>query len=218
MNKFNELNLELRSSEKHVGEWLWPADEFIAWSYLHKQSWDLPLRISRFCKNKKLVLQAGGNAGLYPKQYSKLFDVVITVEPDYRNFYCLTFNVPERNVFKFQSCLGNENKFLNLDYNEKYKETNRGAMKVNGEGIIPQITIDSLGLTPDLIHLDIEGYEGPALEGAEHTLKNSSPIIVLETNGSGDQYNWKQEKIDQLLFSYGYRIIENWGHDTIYGK
>lgn len=218
MNKFNELNLELRSSEKHGGEWLWPSDDFIAWKYLHKQSWDLPSRISKFCKNKKIVFQAGGNAGLYPKQYSKLFDIVITVEPDFRNFFCLAYNVPEQNVFKFQACVGNENKFLNLGYNEKYKETNRGGLKVVGSGIIPQITIDSFGLTPDLIHLDIEGYEGPALEGAEITLKKSSPIIVLETNGSGDQYGWKQEKIDNMLKSYGYDIIETWGHDTIYGK
>lgn len=218
MNVFKKLNLDFRESEKHGGEWLWPADDHIAWRYLNKQSWDLPTRISNFCKNKNLVVQAGGNAGLYPKQYSKLFNIVITVEPDFRNFFCLTHNVPDYNVFKIQACLGNENKFLNLGYNEKYKETNRGGMKVDGLGIIPQITIDSLGLQPDLIHLDIEGYEGPALEGAKKTLIQFSPIVVLETNGSGDQYGWKQEKIDQLLYSYGYKIIETWGHDTIYGK
>ena len=91
-------------------------------------------------------------------------------------------------------------------------------MKVSGLGKIPQITIDSLNLNPDLIHLDIEGYEGFAIEGAKETLTKYSPIVVLETNGSGDQYGWPQEKIDNLLKSYGYTILETWGHDTVYGK
>lgn len=218
MDTFKKLNLEIRKSDRHGGDWLWPADDTIAWRYLHKGSWDLPTRISKFCKNKNVVIQAGGNAGLYPKQYSSLFDVVITIEPDFRNFFCLTHNVYEQNVFKIQACLGNENKFLNLGYNEKYQETNRGGMKVAGAGNIPQIKIDSLDIKPDLIHLDIEGYEGPALEGAAATLKKHSPIVVLETNGSGDTYGWPQHRIDKLLESYGYFIIETWGHDTIYGK
>lgn len=218
VNTFKNLNLEFRNSKCHGEEWLWPADDIVAWKYLNKSSWDLPQRISQFCTKKNIVIQAGGNAGLYPKQYSKLFDITVTIEPDYRNFFCLAYNVPESNVFKIQACLGNSSSLLNLNYNKKYQETNRGGMKVSGHGIIPQITIDSLGLTPDLIHLDIEGYEGPALEGAENTLKTSSPIVVLETNGSGDQYGWKQNKIDRLLNTYGYNIIETWGHDTIYGK
>lgn len=218
MNKLTELNLEFRSSEHYGGEWLWPAEEFIAWKYLHKGARDLPKKIANICKNKNLVLQAGGNAGLYPKEYSKLFDIVITIEPDHRNFFCLTYNVEETNVSKIQACLGNSNDFLNLDYNEKYKETNRGGMKVSGTGKIPQITIDSLKLKPDLIHLDIEGYEGFAIEGAKETLTTYSPVVVLETNGSGDAYGWPQEKIDNLLKSYGYKIIEEWGHDTVYGK
>jgi FkbM family methyltransferase len=218
MNKLSELNLEFRTSDYYGGEWLWPADEFIAWRYLHKSAKELPKKISSICKNKGVVLQAGGNAGLYPKEYSKIFDIVITIEPDNRNFFCLTHNVEETNVFKIQACLGNSNEFLDLVYNEKYKETNRGGMKVSGLGKIPQITIDSLNLNPDLIHLDIEGYEGFAIEGAKETLTKYSPIVVLETNGSGDQYGWPQEKIDNLLKSYGYTILETWGHDTVYGK
>jgi FkbM family methyltransferase len=212
-----DYNLEFRPSDKHSGEWLWPADEFIAWRYLHKSSWDLPARISNICKDRSLVIQAGGNGGLYPKQYSQLFDTVLTFEPDYRNFTCLSYNVPELNVFKFQACLGNESKFLNFGYNPRWENENRGAMKVQPLGnTVPQITIDSLNVNPSLIHLDIEGYEGFAIEGAEKTIKRSRPVIVLETNGSGDEYGWPQEKIDSLILSWGYKILVDWGHDKVY--
>jgi FkbM family methyltransferase len=218
MTTIVDYNLEFRSSNKHGGEWLWPADEFIAWRYLHKGSWDLPARISNICKDRSLVIQAGGNGGLYPKQYSQLFDTVLTFEPDYRNFTCLSYNVPELNVFKFQAFLGNESKFLNFGYNPRWENENRGAMKVQPSGNkVPQLTIDSLDVNPSLIHLDIEGYEGFAIEGAEKTIKRSRPIIVLETNGSGDEYGWPQEKIDSLILSWGYKILVDWGHDKVYG-
>lgn len=212
-----EHNLEFRVSERHGGQWLWPADEHLAWRYLHKTSWDLPARISNLVDNRSLVIQAGGNGGLYPKQYSKLFETVLTFEPDYRNFTCLSYNVPEQNVFKFQTCLGNESKFLNFGYNPRWEHENRGAMKVQTTGnLVPQITIDSLNVSPALIHLDIEGYEGFAIQGAEKTIKRSQPIIVLETNNSGDEYGWPQEKIDNLIFSFGYRVLVDWGHDKVY--
>ena len=197
----------------------WPSEEVGAWKALTKEdNWNLPSRIFSYCKGNNLVIQAGGNAGIYPKKYSKLFKTVITIEPDYRNFCCLTQNITEENVFKFQACIGNENKFLDLGYRGGYTPKNRGKMRVQGPGIIPQITIDSLNMNPDLIHLDIEGYEGFALQGAEKTLTTGNAIVVLETNGSGNEYGWPQEKIDQLLDSYGYKVLENWGHDTIYSK
>jgi len=212
-----KLNLEFRESKAHGGSWLWPNDDTVAWSYLNKAAHrHLPHKISQFCDRKSLVIQAGGNAGLYPKQYASLFQQVITIEPDYRNFFCLCYNVPDANVFKFQACLGDSNKMLGLDYNPRWNNENRGAMKVSSSGIIPQITIDSFNLAPDLIHLDIEGYEGFALNGAIDTITKHKPLIVLETNGSGDEYGWPQNKIDELLFSLGYKILENWGHDTVY--
>jgi FkbM family methyltransferase len=214
---FNELNLEFRSSRRHAGTWLWPKEDIWAWKWLNKIGhWDLPIQINNFCRSKKLVIQAGGNAGLYPKQYSKIFETVITFEPDYRNFICLTENVKELNVVKYQAALGDEESYIELETNPRWDETNTGALKVKGIGNIKQVTIDSFNLEPSLIHLDIEGFEGFALLGAEKTIKQYKPLIVLETNGSGDEYGWPQEKIDNLLFSWGYKIEIKWEHDTVY--
>jgi FkbM family methyltransferase len=211
------LKLEYRFSKKHGRQFLWPNDDVWAWKWLNKLAhWDLPLQISKFCPKKTLVIQAGGNAGLYPYQYGKLFANVITFEPDPRNYYCLCHNVPDQHVVKYQAAIGNTNEFISLTTNSKWDITNSGALQTVIGGTIPQKTIDSLKVNPDLIHLDIEGFEAFALIGAEHTIKNAKPLVVLETNGSGDAYEWSQEKIDQLLSSWGYIILERWEHDTIY--
>jgi len=182
-----DLNLEYRESRRHLGKWLWPVEDIWAWKWLNKIGhFDLPIQISKLVSSKDLVIQAGGNCGLYPKQYSKIFNNVVTIEPDSRNFFCLCENVKENNVVKYQKAL------------------------------IEQITIDSLNLAPSLIHLDIEGFEGFALLGAKDTITKHRPLIVLETNGSGDEYGWPQEKIDELLYVWGYKIIQKWDHDTVY--
>lgn len=217
MTMFDDLGLEFRSSRRHGGEWLWPKEDIWAWKWLNKIGhWDLPQQISKLCPNKNLVIQAGGNAGLYPKQYSKLFKQVITCEPDERNFFCLSQNVLEDNVIKHRCALGDTISNVGLKANAAWDYTNMGALKIVDNGDIPQITIDSLDLNPDLIHLDIEGFEGPALIGAKETIKKFKPIIVLETNDSGDEYGWPQDKIDRLLFSWGYQIRVKWDHDTVY--
>ena len=85
-------------------------------------------------------------------------------------FYCLNLNVTSPNVFKYQSCLGNSRDLVAL----KIKAKNRGKNFVNGSGVIPTLLIDDLNLEVcDLIHLDIEGYELFALQGAIKTIKKS---------------------------------------------
>ena len=85
--------------------WCWPKDDVNTWAFLLKH-FDLPQQISNHVSNKRVVVQAGGNCGLYPKQYGKLFDTVYTFEPDWLNFYCLVRNCPDDNIIKAQACLG----------------------------------------------------------------------------------------------------------------
>jgi FkbM family methyltransferase len=47
----------------------------------------------------------------------------------------------------------------------------------------PMITIDSLGLAPTLIKIDVEGMEADVLNGATETIRRHSPILYVENNG-----------------------------------
>ena len=221
-------NLEYRQGPYIEGKWLWPKEDTLCWKFFNdheKKEWEhlginyhFPHEILKLLTDskKRIAIQAGGNCGLYAKLYSKVFEKVITFEPDHRWFICLTHNADEKNIFKFQTALGNDNIPVSLiapDFNGK---ENLGAIYIQDNGIIPKIKIDSLGIDPDLIHLDIEGSEWEALLGAQDTIQRSKPLIVVEWNQSGKKYGWTDEKIEELFKSFDYILYKEWSRDRAY--
>ena len=210
-----EDKIELRN-----GYW-WPKHDYGCWNFLLKRL-EVPNCISEYVADKRVLVQAGGNAGLYTKLYSGLFDRVYTFEPDHLNFICLVKNTAS-NVIKFQACLGNEKKFVSLTENVEYfkdkkrKKYNTGSHFISGIGNVPMLKVDDLELDRcDLIHLDIEGYEGPALEGAAKTIQKFCPVIAVELNGHGERYGWSDQNTVDLLNSYGYRQVGKIFEDVIF--
>lgn len=143
-----------------------------------------------FCSNKRVVIQAGGNQGMYPKMYSHFFERVYTFEPDVVSYNILKQNITETNVVHSNQGLSNQVGKAHLHVNPS--RCNNGIHKIvhvedtyhdNETVIIDTITIDSLNLPHvDLIHLDIEGHEDDALRGAEITIQNCLPVIISESN------------------------------------
>lgn len=191
--------------------WYWPKTDTNCWNYMNQYP-DVPQKIAQYLdpSKRKTIVQAGGNAGFYPKQYATLFDTVYTFEPDWLNFYCLNLNVPAANVIKNQCCLGDTHQMVGLNV----KEVNRGKNFVNGNGIYPVYRIDDLILDEcSAIQLDIEGYEYYALLGARETIQKFHPLIVIEVwekldNRFGKHIN---KKTHEFLTSLGYTHI-----DTLY--
>lgn len=60
------------------------------------------------------------------------------------------------------------------------------SLATEGEAQVESVTIDmyakSMRRPPDLIKLDLEGFEYPAILGAKATIDSASPIIICETN------------------------------------
>jgi FkbM family methyltransferase len=179
-----------------------------------------PRFISKFCKNKKTVIQAGGNCGIYSQIYSEIFETVYTFEPDPINFFCLVQNIKNNNVIKFQSCLGQSHKLVSVEIDQKIinkKGYNCGTFQISGTGNIPTLKIDDLALEScDLIHLDIEGFEGFAIQGAIETIKKFKPVICLEINGLLKNYGWDHQKLNNLVLSLGYEFNTITESDHVY--
>lgn len=193
--------------------YLWPKSDTKCWNYMLTHS-DLPVKISKLIKEKNVVVQAGGNAGYYVKEYSKIFNWVYTFEPEPLNFYCLTHNADSQNVFKYQACLGDTRNLVDLNI----KEGNRGKNYIKGSGKIPTMMIDDLGLNEcNLIHLDIEGYELFALKGAKKTLEKCRPVIVIEYfEKCATRFNYTLNDVEQFMSSSGYKLETTFDEERVY--
>ncbi len=153
------------------GAWDGPVDD---WLTSHKRLY------LELVENRRCVVQAGGNLGLYPRLLSELFDVVYTFEPDPLNFHHLVLNCQRENIIKIQAAVGYD---LDPVIVERLTMENVGMHRVVKieHPAIPQLRIDFLNLRIcDLIALDVEGYEFNALRGAEETIDRCKPVIATE--------------------------------------
>ena len=128
-----------------------------------------------------------------------------TFEPDPDNFYCLKQNCDLVNIVAFQCALGSKVGTACLHNDRK----NFGANYIVEKSDIKTrvLTIDNLGIIPDVIHLDVEGYETNVLKGAKETIEKFSPLLVLET---ADE--------DYVIGKLGYTNVGKIGADTIFRK
>lgn len=194
--------------------YLWPAKDEYCYQATIGQVDDLNLAI-QFCKKKDVVIQAGGNCGIWPKELSSHFKWVYTFEPDADNFVCLVNNAPEYNIIRTQAVLGDKN----IPVGMSIDHTNIGAHCVAGVGVIPQIRIDDLNLPAcDFMQLDIEGYEFNALLGAENTIKKYNPVLMLENKGHEKRYGVADGAMQDWLEALGYKLKVKVGRDIILVK
>jgi FkbM family methyltransferase len=163
---------------------------------------------------RKVVVQAGGNAGFYIRKYANMFERVYTFEPEPLNFLALSMNCDYPNVVKFNACVGNEHRFLALNHHAH----DVGATHVQGVGHIPTFRIDDLELDRcDLIQLDTEGYEYFGLLGAEQTIKKFKPVISIEWYEPWAQrYGINFDMIKSFLDQYGYKQVATYATDLVY--
>lgn len=161
-----------------------------------------------------VCIQAGGHVGAYPKEYARHFDKVYTFEPNAESFYCLAQNVIEPNVIKFQAFLaGMAGVHGSLDHTQGEAD-NFGAWHIKPGGDAISMTIDQLHLKPDLIQLDVEGYELYALKGAAFTIAAHKPTVIIECKSFS--HNKEPELAHDWLIERGYRQVGAVNHDRIY--
>jgi FkbM family methyltransferase len=189
-----------------------PASDQVCLISSREEIGDLDVVVS-FCKGHDVAVQAGGNVGLWPNQLSGDFQTVYTFEPDAHNFACLAWNTRMRtNIVRMQAALGDKPGLVGMHV----FENNSGAHQVEGPGIIPMITIDSLSLPAcDLIYLDIEGHEPQALFGARNTLARFKPVVAIEDKNLCAVPHLRDEAL-AMLERMGYRQVASLHRDKVF--
>jgi len=191
---------------------LWPREDVGAAAAVFRTRTDLDAAY-KHCAKFDVAVQAGGNCGVWPEAMGLKFKTVYTFEPDPVNFRCLCSNAPAENIIKLNAALGFGRGTIGLTS----RPDNCGALQVDGAGSIPTLRIDDLGLGDcDLIYLDIEGFELPALMGAAVTIGLHRPVIAVEDKGMSERYGVKVGEIEEWAReTIGYQVIERVNRDLI---
>jgi len=200
------------------GGWIWPALDQISWEYQNEFQ-DLAQHVLPHVKDRRVMIQAGGNCGFMLSKFVGEFEHVYTFEPDPVNFYCLNQNLQNENVIKLQACLGKDrNPVRTQQLFREGKPNDTGGVHVSGAGYVPSILIDDLNLPYcDLIQLDVEGYEYNAILGGLHTIKTHKPVLCVEFCEKWlNKYDSDSNKLLDLLNSMGYSMVEEHGVDKIF--
>ena len=159
-----------------------------------------------FCTQKRVALHIGSHYGFKSKILSEIFDEVHTFDFDNKINQYMKMNINKFNIknIKVNSFgLGSENK--NVETSDYLKKKNiHGPLSnhiiENSKGKHKIKRLDDLKIKNiDLMIIDTEGYELNVLKGGIKTIKNFSPIIIMEIHKKKD-----------LTSRYGYNKIESY--------
>lgn len=168
-----------------------------------------------FLRQGDFFIDIGANAGTYTILASGAVGAkTCSVEPVPQSYEHLIDNINinrlQGHVKKLNIGLGDKNE--KLDFTSDLGATNRVALP-NEKNLI-QVEVKKLdeivnNESPDLLKIDVEGFEMQVLKGGENVLKSSSlKAIIIELGGNGKKYGCKDEEIRDFIISKGFLPYE----------
>lgn len=188
------------------GDW-WPDRDLTC----HSAAYNLhgaDIAIS-LCKKTDLVIQAGGNVGVWPRYLRQSFKRVLTFEPSKENYELMLKNLSGIDVEIHHAALGEKTGKCGIRLNPD----NCGDDQTTDGKEVAVMPIDKLLVDPDLIYLDIQGDELPVLKGATETLKRCSPVVAIEVDGHQMRRHGDPRPFLQGL---GYELVDRAHQDEIF--
>jgi FkbM family methyltransferase len=213
--------MQRRHGVKIINGLRWPEYDTQCAAVVFDSIPDLERAIS-FCRNKRTVIQAGGNCGVWARHLSTVFKRVWTWEPDELNYHCLAHNtMPMKNVFCVLAALGEKPGYGLMIEPEPQ---NCGALQVLTSGIdagkfsieaLDSYGNDQLGIV-DLIYLDLEGFELSAIKGAMKLIQRCQPVIAVEDKGLSERYGVAQGDVVRYIEeTFNYEVCDRYARDIV---
>jgi len=172
------------------------------------------LQFQDYCKkhNKKFnhILDIGAWVGTWSMAMNEYCGRVVAFEPEGLHYECLVKNVGD-DVETHQLAIGAEQKMISLSQDDFTQ-----SRRVVGEGSIPMITVDSLGLDDiDMIKIDVEGYEMEVLKGATKTLE-SVQYLMIELNNNTKKYGSNNIEVEKHIRLLGFELLMGHWPDKVF--
>lgn len=175
--------------------------------------------VLRLVPGRTAAVQAGGCLGVYPEHLAKQFATTYVFEPAPDLFAMMTMNVPVENVVRFQAALGDTRGLVGTSRIRRDGKpgNHEGITHIVPSGTTPTLLLDDLALPVcDLIYLDVEGMELPALKGAAGTLQRCRPVVAIEINKNLRFVGITEAEIVSFLTLHGYRHALSVGSDQAF--
>ena len=180
-----------------------------------------------YVKQWRRALDVGANVGIFSRAFAERFDEVVAFEPIPQTRECLELNVPS-NVRVEPYAVADEPGVLKM-----YRTKGSGASFIcdHPQVMIPEgshlkvgrilevevKTIDSYAFDAvDLIKMDIQGAEYPALVGARETILRHRPVIMVEEKPFSEDHRAFVVKTAEFLMSLGMTPKEKAQSDRIF--
>jgi FkbM family methyltransferase len=165
-----------------------PFEHFCYISGEMVKEFDAFLELAR-CRSR--LLDIGALHGLFSLAftYQRPGAQALAVEPSPLAFPTLLYNIhrnPSCNVRPIEVALGGQNGEIPMRPEWEHLRATKPLGNEDSSLMIPLQTGDALcsreNFAPDLIKIDVEGYEQECLTGLESTLRKSRPLLFLEVH------------------------------------
>lgn len=161
----------------------------------------------RYCERFGVAVDGGAHQGIWTRELMKRFDRVIAFEPVSENRRWIPFGAT---VYPY--ALGEKEQTVGI----KSGTENTGQYHVTPGREVMMVPLDSFHIPCDFLKLDVEGYELPALQGAEQLIKRCKPVVMIEENGLCTRYGIEPLEADEWLKRIGYECVGKMNKDYLY--
>lgn len=182
-------------------------------------------QIIPFVTNFNLAVDGGAMVGVWTLELLKHFRHVDAYEPIDSNADCLVKNLIERapcdhnRVSVYRMALGDKPQDVAFDLEPapvSHHVHVKSKVRV-ADVTVPMVPLDQFSyLNVGLIKLDLEGYELPALRGAEQTINRSQPVVVVEMKNAGKRYGFDDQAIRDWFRDRNYKLVLRLYPDEVY--
>jgi FkbM family methyltransferase len=169
------------------------------------------LFVLHFLRKEDLFVDVGSNVGVYSILAGcETACSVVAIEPIPDTFVKLVDNIRLNNLGGVVEAvnIGLADISGELYFSSSLDTVNHVMAAREGVDVI-RVLVDTLDnicpRCPALLKIDVEGYESKVLIGAINVLRNPSlKVVIVEINGSGDRYGYKNSDISKILTDHGF--------------
>lgn len=174
-----------------------------------RAKWERAIALCR--PHRRVALDIGAHVGMWSIPLSRAFDRVYAFEPHALHRQCFERNLQDRdNVVLIPSAVGETPGMATLSTEDRSSGDTHIVLTGCGQ-LAPICRIDDVigsEIPVDLVKLDCEGYELPALRGAEQTLRRWQPTVVVEQKPQhADRYGFEPQAACKFLEALGAQLV-----------